>query len=59
MLPLLLLPLLAPVVITAVRATSAVLETGSIPEAPARLLVVTDAIFWIASYVLFEFVLDE
>lgn len=58
-LPLLLLPLMTPLVITAVAATSSVLETGVIPEAPARLLVVADAVFWIASYVLFEFVLDE
>jgi len=58
-LPLLLLPMLVPVVTAAVRATAGVLETGEAPAAPMRLLVVTDAIFWIASYVLFEFVLDE
>lgn len=58
-LPLLLLPLLVPVLIAAVRATTGALETGSLPEAPIRLLVVADAAFWIASYLLFEYVLDE
>lgn len=58
-LPLLLLPLLVPVLISAVRATAGLLETGAIPAAPLRLLLVADAVFWIASYVLFEFVLDE
>jgi heme exporter protein B len=58
-LPLLLLPLLVPVLIAAVRATAGLLETGAIPPAPLRLLLVADAVFWIASYVLFEFVLDE
>jgi heme exporter protein B len=58
-LPLLLLPLLVPVVTAAVRATAGVFESGALPAAPLRLLGVADAIFWIASYVLFEFVLDE
>jgi len=58
-LPLLLLPLLVPVLISAVRATAGLLETGALPAAPLRLLLVADAVFWIASYVLFEFVLDE
>lgn len=58
-LPLLLLPLLVPVVIAAVRATAALLEDATLTAAPMRLLVVADAILWIASYVLFEFVLDE
>jgi heme exporter protein B len=58
-LPLLLLPLLVPVVMAAVGATAGLLESGSIPAAPLRLLWVADAVFWIASYLLFEFVLDE
>jgi len=58
-LPLLLLPLLVPVLAGAVDATGGVLATGSPPAASLRLLAVTDAVFWIASYVLFEYVLDE
>ncbi|MCC6641812.1 MAG: heme exporter protein CcmB [Deltaproteobacteria bacterium] len=58
-LPLLLLPLLVPVVVAGVRATATLLETGALAVEPLRLLLVTDAVFWIGSYVLFEFVLDE
>jgi heme exporter protein B len=58
-LPLLLLPLLVPVVAAAVQATATLFETGTLPAAPLRLLAVADAVLWIASYVLFEFVLDE
>jgi len=58
-LPLLLLPLLVPIVTAAVRATAVVLETGVLAGPPLRLVAVADAVFWIASYVLFEFVLDE
>jgi heme exporter protein B len=59
MLPLLLLPLLVPVLSGAVRATSALLETGELPFEPVQLLIVTDAIFLIISFVGFEYVLDE
>ena len=59
MLPLLLLPLLVPVLSGAVRATSALLETGELPFEPVQLLLVTDAIFLIISFVGFEYVLDE
>lgn len=58
-LPLLLLPLLVPVVVAGTRATATLLETGVLAPAPLRLLLVADAVFWIGSYVLFEFVLDE
>jgi len=59
MLPLLLLPLLVPVLSGAVRATSALLATGELPFEPVQLLLVTDAIFLIISFVGFEYVLDE
>jgi heme exporter protein B len=58
-LPLLLLPLLVPIVTAAVRATTVVFEAGTLSGPPLRLVAVADAVFWIASYVLFEFVLDE
>jgi heme exporter protein B len=59
MLPLLLLPLLVPVISGAVRATSDLLLTGQVGFAPIQLLLVTDAIFLIVSFVGFDFVLDE
>jgi heme exporter protein B len=59
MLPLLLLPLLVPVLLGAVRATAAVLAQEPLPWPPLRLLVVTDAVFLIVSVLCFEYVLDE
>jgi heme exporter protein B len=59
MLPLLLLPLLIPVLVGAVRATGALLDGDPLPAAPLRLLVVTDAVFLIVSFLGFEYVLDE
>ena len=59
MLPLLLLPLLVPIVLGAVRATEAVLAGGALPWSSLRLLMVTDAVFLIVSFVSFEYVLDE
>lgn len=59
MLPLLLLPVLVPVLFGAVRATSGLLADGTLAEAPMQLLAVTDAVYLIVSFVLFEFVLDE
>jgi heme exporter protein B len=59
MLPLLLLPLLVPVLLGAVRATAALLEPQPLPWPPIRLLLVTDAVFLIVSFVCFEYVLDE
>jgi heme exporter protein B len=58
MLPLLLLPVLVPLLLGAVRATAALLD-GASAVAAVRLLVVTDAIYLIVSFVLFDFVLDE
>jgi len=59
MLPLLLLPLLMPVLLGAVSATTSLLQDGALPFAPIQLLIVTDGIFLIVSFVAFEFVLDE
>lgn len=59
MLPLLLLPLLVPVVLGAVRATEALFVAGEIPFAPLQLLIVTDGVFLILSFFAFEYVLDE
>ena len=59
MLPLLMLPLLIPVLSGAVRATSVLLATGELPFEPIQLMLVTDAIFLIISFMGFEFVLDE
>jgi len=59
MLPLLLLPLLVPIVLGAVRATAAALAQQPLPWPPIRLLLVTDAVFLVLSFVCFEYVLDE
>jgi len=59
LLPLLVLPLLWPVLSGAVRATAAVLATGSVPFEPIQVLLVTDATYLILSFVSFEYVLDE
>jgi heme exporter protein B len=59
MLPLLLLPLLVPILLGAVAATASLVEAGELAFAPVQLLVVTDAIFLIVSFVAFEWVLDE
>jgi len=59
MLPLLLLPLLVPVLTSAVEASAGLVENGVLPWRPLQLLIVTDAVFLIVSFVGFEFVLDE
>lgn len=59
MLPLLLLPLLIPVLSGSVRATQDLLLRGSVAFEPIQLLLVADAIYLIASFVGFEYVLDE
>jgi heme exporter protein B len=59
MLPLLLLPLLVPVLYGAVRTTHDLLLLGTVPWPPLQLLLVADAIYLLASFVGFEFVLDE
>ncbi|MEE9607740.1 MAG: heme exporter protein CcmB [Myxococcota bacterium] len=59
MLPLLLLPLLVPVLLGSVRATSALLADGTAPFAAIQLLIVTDAVYLILSFLGFEYVLEE
>ena len=59
MLPLLLLPLLVPVLLGAVRATSELLASGSLPWPPVQLLLVADGVYAIVSFLCFEYVLDE
>jgi heme exporter protein B len=59
MLPLLLLPLLVPVVVGAVQATAELLATGTTRFAPVQLLLVTDAVFLMGSFVGFDYVLEE
>jgi heme exporter protein B len=59
MLPLLLLPLLIPLLLGAVEATAELLRSGALAFRPLQLLLVTDAVYLIVSFVGFEFVLDE
>lgn len=59
MLPLLLLPLLMPVLFGAVHATAELLTTGSASFHALQLLLVTDVVYLIVSFVGFEYVLDE
>jgi heme exporter protein B len=59
MLPLLLLPLLIPVLSGSVRATTALIETGHLSAEPLGLLLVTDAVYLIVSFIGFDYVLDE
>lgn len=59
MLPLLLLPLLVPVLLGAVDATAGLLETGTLRWRAVQLLVVTDGVFGVVSFLGFEYVLDE
>jgi heme exporter protein B len=61
MLPLLVLPLLLPLVILAVRATATVLDSGGLAEASPALayLIAFDAIYCTAGWLLFEFVVRE
>jgi heme exporter protein B len=59
MLPLLLLPLMIPVILGSVRATNALLLDEAFPWPAIRLLLVTDAVFLIVSFISFEYVLDD
>jgi len=59
MLPILALPFYTPVLIAASRATNALFETGSVAFEPIQFLIVTDASYLIASFVLSDYVLDE
>jgi heme exporter protein B len=59
MLPLLLLPVLVPLLSGAVRATSDVLLANEVSFEPIQLLLVSDAVYLIVSFLVFEYVLDE
>ncbi len=59
MLPLLLFPLLVPLLVPCVQATAGLLRDGRLPEGALELIVVYDGVFLIASFLLFEYVLDE
>jgi heme exporter protein B len=59
MLPLLLLPLLIPVLSGAVRATTELVGEGRVGFEPIQLLLVTDGVYLIVSFLAFEYVLDE
>ena len=59
LLPVLLLPALFPVLAGAVRGTSEVLDGGGIPWDAFQLLVVVDGVYWVSSFLVFEYVLDE
>ncbi len=59
MLPLLLLPLLLPVLLGAVRATAGLFDDGEAPFSALQLLAVADAVYLILSFLVFEYVLDE
>jgi heme exporter protein B len=59
MLPLLMLPLLIPVLLGAVRATAGLLDTGELDFSAIQLLLVSDSIYLIISFIAFDYVLDE
>jgi len=59
LLPILLLPALFPVLAGCVRATQAVLAGQAIPYEAVQLLIVVDGIYWVVSYLVFEYALDE
>jgi heme exporter protein B len=59
MLPMLALPFYIPVLAAAARSTTALFETGALPFEPIQFLIVTDASYLIASFVLADFILDE
>lgn len=59
MLPLLMLPLLVPVLSGAVRATTELVASGALPFEAVQLLIVTDGVYLIGSFLAFDYVLDE
>ncbi len=58
-LPLLMLPLMVPVLLAAVQATRGLIADGELPFAALQLLLVTDGVFLIVSFLGFEYVLDD
>jgi len=59
MLPLLLLPLLWPVISGAVRASAQLVGGSDVEFEAIQLLIVTDGIYLVLSFIGFDFVLDE
>jgi heme exporter protein B len=61
LLPIMLFPVVVPVILSAVRLTSAILDRTPFEEVShwLTLLVVFDAIFVAASFMLFEYVVEE
>jgi len=59
LLPVLLLPALLPVLAGAVRGTAAVLAGEPLPLEALQLLIVIDGVYLVASFLGFEYVLDE
>ena len=59
LLPILLLPTLFPILAGAVRGTNSVIAGDGIPFDAAQLLIVIDGLYWIVSFLVFEYVLDE
>ena len=55
----LMLPLMIPVLLGAVRATQGLFLDGSVPDSALQLLLVTDGVFLIVSFLGFEYVLDD
>lgn len=59
LLPILLLPALFPVLAGAVRGTAGLLAEGRVSFEAIQLLLVVDGVYWIVSFLGFEYVLDE
>ncbi len=59
LLPILLLPFLFPVIRGAVQGTTALLAHEPLPFPAVQLLIVVDGVYLIASFLTFEYVLDE
>lgn len=59
MLPLLMLPVLMPILIGAVRATATLFNGEAAEPASLRLLLVFDLVYFIVSFLIFEYVLNE
>ncbi len=59
MLPLLMLPVLMPILIGAVRATATLFSGEAAEPASLRLLLVFDLVYFIVSFLIFEYVLNE
>ena len=61
LLPVILFPIIIPLIMSAVMATQNVLSTGGLSAASAevRMLIVYDVVFFIASQLVFEYVIED